>query len=140
MRSRVWAADGKGTRLLTSAPTAGSLNNDEVGDEVTSPGVRTGKGTRLLMSTLRSTATEDGSAPTGEFTTIDAYIFERELEQLHPDNSDKFRTRHRDSSELPWGGWSPIRVDSFEKVAANRAEAKKSAPHENQIHQPGIMW
>jgi len=26
------------------------------------------------------------SSPTGEFTTADAYIFERELEQLHPDN------------------------------------------------------
>ena len=30
-----------------------------------------------------------------EFTTTDAYIFERELEQLHPDNSDKSRAgRH----------------------------------------------
>jgi Dam-replacing HTH domain len=34
------------------------------------------------------------SAPTNEFTTADAYIFERELEQLHPDNRhvrDKIR-------------------------------------------------
>ena len=51
------------------------------GDESGSVG---GKGTRLLTS-----------APTGEFTTTDAYIFERELEQLHPDNSDKSRAgRH----------------------------------------------
>jgi len=43
----------------------------------------TGKGTRLLTS-----------APTGEFTTADAYAFTRELEKLHPDNRhvrDKIR-------------------------------------------------
>jgi hypothetical protein len=35
------------------------------------------------------------SAPTGEFTTADVYAFERELEKLHPDNSDKSRAgRH----------------------------------------------
>jgi type II restriction enzyme len=34
------------------------------------------------------------SAPTGEFTTADAYTFTRELERLHPDNrhvKDKIR-------------------------------------------------
>ncbi len=35
-----------------------------------------GKGTRLLTS-----------APTGDFTTTDAYAFTRELEKLHPDKA-----------------------------------------------------
>jgi len=46
-------------------------------------GTAGGKGTRLLTS-----------APTGEFTTTDAYTFTRELEKLHPDNrhvKDKIR-------------------------------------------------
>jgi len=35
------------------------------------------------------------SSPTNEFTTADVYAFERELEKLHPDNSDKSRAgRH----------------------------------------------
>jgi hypothetical protein len=42
------------------------------GDE---SGFGTGKGASLLTT-----------APTGEFTTTDAYTFTRELEQLHPDN------------------------------------------------------
>jgi type II restriction enzyme len=50
------------------------------GDE---SGFGTGKGASLLTS-----------APTGEFTTADAYAFTRELEKLHPDNRhvrDKIR-------------------------------------------------
>ncbi|MFZ0828018.1 MAG: hypothetical protein WAO02_11405 [Verrucomicrobiia bacterium] len=46
-------------------------------------GSATGKGASLLTS-----------APTGEFTTADAYAFEGELEKLHPDNRhvrDKIR-------------------------------------------------
>ena len=76
------SAAGKRPSLLTSTlrstatedgsvPTAGTFNNDEVGDEVTSPGAQFQKRASLRTSTLRSTATEDGSAPTGEFTTTD---------------------------------------------------------------------
>ncbi|MGO8837591.1 MAG: hypothetical protein ACLQQ0_09240, partial [Limisphaerales bacterium] len=45
------------------------------GDESGSAG---GKGTRLLTS-----------APTGDFTTTDAYAFTRELEKLHPRQSGR---------------------------------------------------
>ena len=57
-------------------------------------GSAAGKRASLLTSTLRSNATEDGSAPTGDFTTAYAYAFTRELDKLHPDNRhvrDKIR-------------------------------------------------
>jgi hypothetical protein len=39
--------------------------------------------------------TSQRDVPTKEFTTADVYAFERELEKLHPDNSDKLRAgRH----------------------------------------------
>jgi hypothetical protein len=36
-----------------------------------------------------------GTPPSDSFTTAEVYAFERELEKLHPDNSDKSRAgRH----------------------------------------------
>jgi hypothetical protein len=41
---------------------------------------------------LRSNTAEGGrDVPTNTFTTADVYAFTRELEKLHPDNSDKLR-------------------------------------------------
>jgi hypothetical protein len=55
------------------------------GDE---SGSTAGKGASLLTS-----------APTGEFTTPDAYAFTRELEKLHPDNR-KVRSKIRQQLQV----------------------------------------
>jgi len=41
------------------------------------------------------------SSPTNKFTTADAYTFERELEKLHPDNSDSHREQAATSATTP---------------------------------------
>jgi len=41
------------------------------------------------------------SSPTSEFTTADAYAFTRDLEQLHPDNSESIRERAGTSATTP---------------------------------------
>jgi hypothetical protein len=50
-----------------------------------------GQAPRDPDQSVSETSGTRGTRPSGEFITADVYAFTRELEKLHPDNSESFR-------------------------------------------------